>query len=104
MKLSRLPPSPPPMKVVARPDPDWVGGVYRGRQMIPEGPGREGPKCGKNQHKTWANVGFPRARAPPIWEFPVPKLTQKLPQPSGRRPLQLDFLLEGAQRGALADW
>jgi hypothetical protein len=37
-----------------------------------------GPKCGKNQCKTWVNMVFPRTRAPPIWEFPVPKLTHEL--------------------------
>ena len=39
-----------------------------------------GPKCGENQCKTWIDVGFSRARAPPIWEIPVPKLTQELTQ------------------------
>lgn len=37
--------------------------------------GRKGPKYWKNQYGIWVYVGFSRIRAPPIREFPVPKLS-----------------------------
>ena len=44
-----------------------------------------GPKYGTNQCETWDYVGFSRIRAPPKWEFPVPKLTHELTQPPEAR-------------------
>jgi hypothetical protein len=43
--------------------------------------GQGRPKYWKYQYETWVYVVFFRIRAPPIWEFPVTKLTQKLTQP-----------------------
>ncbi len=49
-----------------------------------------GPKCGKNQREIWKSVGFSHVRAPPIWEIPVPKLTQKLTHALGGLPYPSD--------------